>query len=215
MVNDEREEGVNHPAPAMAYWPTIMDNFEGSRVSLRRTLTYVMRSNRAGSHSFLQAVQQAVWSVDANLPLANVITVQEIYDKSLARTSFTLVLLTIAGAMSILIGLVGIYGVISYSVTQRTREIGIRLALGAEQAKLAKTFVGHGLVLAAIGVACGLAAAAVLTRLMSSLLFEVKAVDPLTYAAVSASLIAAALLASYLPALRATKVDPVEALRAE
>lgn len=215
VVNDEREEGVNRPAPTMAYWPIIMDNFEGSKVSLRRTLDYVIRSNRAGAQSLMQAVQEAVWSVNANLPLANVTTLQAIYEKSLARTSFTLVLLAIAGAMAMLIGLVGIYGVISYSVTQRTREIGIRMALGAEQSKLAKMFIGHGLMLAAIGVACGLAAAAVLTRLMASLLFEVNPLDPITYAAVSASLIAAASLASYFPALRATKVDPVEALRAE
>jgi len=207
VVNDEREEGVNRPAPEMAYWPIIMDNFEGNKVSLRRSLDYVIRSKRAGSQGLMQAVQEAVWSVNANLPLANVTTLQAIYEKSLARTSFTLVLLAIAGAMAMLIGLVGIYGVISYSVTQRTREIGIRMALGAEQSKLAKMFISHGLALAAIGVACGLAAAVVLTRLMASLLFEVNPVDPMTYAAVSASLIGAALLASYLPALRATKVD--------
>ncbi|HUJ48651.1 MAG TPA: ABC transporter permease [Bryobacteraceae bacterium] len=215
VVNDEREDGVNRPAPTTAYWPTIMNDFESDKVSVRRDVYYVIRSNRAGSQSFLKAVQAAVWSVNGNLPLANVATLETIYEKSLARTSFTLVLLAIAGAMAMLIGLVGIYGVISYSVTQRTREIGIRMALGAEQNRLARMFVGHGLMLAAIGVVCGLAAAALLTRLMSSLLFEVNPVDPVTYVAVSASLIAAALLASYLPALRATKVDPVQALRAE
>ena len=215
VVSDEREDGVYHPAPTMAYWPIIMNDFEGDRVSLRRSLDYVIRSKRAGSQGFLAAVQQAVWSVDGNLPLADVSTLEAIYEKSLARTSFTLVLLAIAGAMAMLIGLVGIYGVISYSVTQRTREIGIRMALGAEQSELAKMFLVHGLVLAGIGIACGLGAALALTRLMSSLLFEVKPVDPVTYAAVSASLITAALLASYLPALRATKVDPVVALRSE
>jgi predicted permease len=215
VVSDEREDGVNHPAPTMAYWPVIMDDFEGDHVSLRRSLNYVVRSDRAGSQGLLKAIEQAVWSLDPNLPLADVTTLQALYEKSLARTSFTLVLLAIAGAMAMLIGLVGIYGVISYSVTQRTREIGIRMALGAEQRTLAGMFVGHGFLLAGIGVACGLAAAAVLTRLMSSLLFEVKAVDPLTYAAVALAVIAAALLASYLPALRATKVDPVVALRSE
>ena len=215
VVSDERDDGVNHPAPSVAYWPIIMDNFEGDRVSLRRSLNYVVRSSRAGSQSFLAALQQAVWSVDPNLPLANITTLEQLYEKSMARTSFTLVLLAIAGAMAMLIGLVGIYGVISYAVTQRTREIGIRMALGAEQAKLAKMFISQGLLLTLIGVACGLAAALALTRLMSSLLFEVKPVDPLTYLLVSAALMAAALLASYLPALRATKVDPMEALRAE
>ena len=215
VVGDERDDGVDHPAPAVAYWPILMDHFEGEKPFLRRSLNYVIRSNRAGSAGLRTAVEQAVWSVNANLPLANVTTVQELYEKSLARTSFTLVLLGMAGAMAMLIGLVGIYGVISYSVSQRTREIGIRMALGAEQRKLAGMFLGHGFVLAVIGVVCGLAAALALTRLMSSVLFEVKAVDPLTYGAVAASVIVAALLASYLPALRATKVDPVEALRAE
>ena len=215
VVSDEREDGVDHPAPKMAYWPILMNDFEGERPSVRRSLDYVIRSNRAGSLGLREAMEQAVWSVDANLPLAEVTTLQALYEKSLARTSFTLVLLAIAGAMAMLIGLVGIYGVISYSVKQRTREIGIRMALGAERRTLAGLFVGHGLLLALIGVACGLGAALVLTRLMSSLLFDVKPVDPLTYAAVVAGVIVAALLASYLPALRATKVDPVVALRSE
>ena len=169
-------------------------DFSGDQVSVRRTLAYVIRSNRTGSQNFLKSVQQAVWSVNPNLPLANVSTLQEIYEKSLARTSFALVMLAIAGAMAMLIGLVGIYGVISYSVSQRTREIGIRMALGARQTELTRMFISHGFALAAIGVACGLAAAFALTRLMSSLLFGVNPVDPFTYAAVSAGLIFAAVL---------------------
>jgi ABC-type antimicrobial peptide transport system permease subunit len=142
-------------------------------------------------------------------------TVQDLYDQSMARTSFTLVLLAIAGAMALVLGVVGIYGVIAYAVTQRTREIGIRMALGAEPGGLQQMFVRHGLLLAGIGALLGLAAAAGLTRLMSSLLFGVKALDPLTYAGVAALLIAAAALASFFPARRATAVDPIEALRAE
>ena len=133
----------------------------------------------------------------------------------MARTSFTLVMLAIAGVMALVLGVVGIYGVIAYAVSQRTREIGIRMALGAQPAELRQMFVRHGLLLAGIGAAIGLAVAAALTRLMSSLLFGVTALDPLTYAGVAAILIAAAALASYLPARRATAVDPVEALRAE
>jgi ABC-type antimicrobial peptide transport system permease subunit len=124
-------------------------------------------------------------------------------------------MLAIAGAMALLLGVAGIYGVISYSVSQRTREIGIRIALGARNEEVTRMFVGHGLGLAAIGIACGLAVAFALTRLLSSLLFGVTAIDPLTYGAVSLSLVAAAMLASYLPAVRATSVDPVDALRAE
>jgi len=117
--------------------------------------------------------------------------------------------------MALLLGVVGIYGVIAYAVTQRTREIGIRMALGAQPAGLQRMFLGYGLILASIGAAIGLAAAAGVTRLMKSLLFGVTALDPITYAAVAIVLIAAAALASYVPARRATTVDPVEALRTE
>jgi putative ABC transport system permease protein len=215
VVSDEREDGVDHEAPAIAIFPTLMDDFEGNRPFIRRTLAYVVRSGRTGSQGFLKDIQQAVWSVNPNLPLADVRTLQSIYEKSMARTSFTLVMLAIAGGMALLIGLVGIYGVISYSVSQRTREIGIRAALGARRVELTRMFVAHGLILAAIGVVFGLAAAAALSQLIKTLLFEVSPLDPITYAAVSAGLIVSAILASYIPAMRATTVDPVEALRAE
>ncbi len=140
---------------------------------------------------------------------------KDIYDKSMGRTSFTLVMLAIAAAMALLLGVVGIYGVISYAVSQRTREIGIRMALGAQKDTVRAMFVRHGLMLAAIGVGCGILAAIALTRLMASLLFKVSALDPVTYCAVPIALIAAVLLASYIPARRATTIDPVEALRVE
>jgi ABC-type antimicrobial peptide transport system permease subunit len=124
-------------------------------------------------------------------------------------------MLALAGAMALLLGLAGIYGVMSYSVSQRTREIGIRVALGARNDDVIRMFVAHGARLAAIGIVCGLIAAAALTRFMSTLLFNVKAGDPLTYVAVCAGLVMAAVIASYVPALRATSVDPVQALRAE
>jgi predicted permease len=215
VVSDEREDGVQEKAPAIAYYPLLMNDFEGKPVAVRRSVSYVVRSKRAGSQSLLAEVQQAVWSMNASLPLANVRPLQEIYDKSLARTSFTLVMLAIAGAMALLIGLVGIYGVISYSVSQRRREIGIRVALGAQQRELTRLFIAHGFGLALIGVACGLAGAVGLTRVLGSLLFGVNPVDPLTYSVVSLGLIAAAMVASYIPAVRAMRVDPVEALRAE
>jgi putative ABC transport system permease protein len=215
VVGDEREDGVDQPAPQIAYWPLLMNDFEGTKDSSRRTVGFAIRSPRTGSRGFIGEVQRAVWAVNPNLPLAEVRTLQEIYDKSMARTSFTLVMLAIAGGMALLIGLVGIYGVISYSVSQRRREIGIRLALGAPSEGLLRIFVGHALVLGAIGVGCGVIAALGLTRLISSLLFHVTAVDPVTYSLVSAGLLVAASLASYLPARRATRVDPVEALRAE
>jgi len=215
VIADERSDGVNQKAPASVYWPILVKNFEGNKFRAMRYVAFVIRTPRAGSSSFLEEARRAVWSVNANLPLATVKTLQDLYDASLARTSFTLLLLAISGGMALLLGVVGIYGVISYSVAQRTREIGIRLALGAPLSEVTGMFVRHGLVLSAIGAACGLGAAFALTRLMKSLLFEVSAADPLTYGAVSVVLIAAAIVASYLPARRATTIDPSEALRAE
>jgi putative ABC transport system permease protein len=215
VVGDERDDGVNQKVPATVLWPILMQNVSGDETFIRRSVAYMVRSSRTGSSGFLREVGQAVWSVNPNLPLANTRTLQEIYDKSLAQTSFTLVMLAIAGGMALPLGVAGIYGVISYSVSQRTREIGIRMALGARPQEVTGMFVGYGFRLAAIGIACGLAAAAVTTRLLSSLLFEVSPSDPFTYGAVSVGLVMAAALASYVPALRATLVNPVEALRAE
>ena len=215
VVGDVRDDGVNQKAPTSVYWPILMNKFYGDDTMASRGVAFAIRSSRAGSESFLKEVRQAVWSVDANLPLADVRTLQEIYTKSMARTSFTLVILAVAGAMALLLGIVGIYGVIAYSVAQRTREIGIRMALGARHQELARMFLRQGLLLTAIGVGCGLAAALGLMRLISSLLFEVSPVDPVTYCAVSIGLVATAALATYLPSRRAAAVDPVEALRAE
>ncbi len=215
VVSDERDDGVNEKAPKIVLWPILMDNFEGNQPFAQRTLAFMIRSSRTGSRSFLDAVRHAVWAIDPNLPLAQVRTLKEIYNKSMARTSFTLTMLAIAGAMALLLGVVGIYGVISYSVSQRRREIGIRMALGARREELTRMFVGHGLRLAVIGVACGLMVAFALMHLIASLLFEVSPADPVTYGVVCVGLIGAATLASYVPALRAAAVDPVESLRAE
>jgi ABC-type antimicrobial peptide transport system permease subunit len=140
---------------------------------------------------------------------------EDVYAQSLARTSFTLVMLAIAAAMALVLGIVGIYAVIAYAVAQRTREIGIRVALGAQHGEVRRMFVRYGLVLASVGVAIGLGVAASLTRFMTSLLFEVSPLDPITYVAVSMVLITTALLAAYLPARRASLVDPTVSLRAQ
>jgi hypothetical protein len=137
------------------------------------------------------------------------------YARSMAATSFALVMLVIAAAMALILGIVGIYGVIAYAVTQRQREIGIRAALGASRRELEAMFVRHGLVLALIGVVCGLAAAAAFTRLMTSLLFGTSAMDPTIYVLVALGLAGVAALASYLPARRAALVDPMLPLRGE
>jgi len=215
VVGNERDEGVERPASTTVYWPVLTKGFWGSEVQVRRTVVYIVRSSRTGSEGFLNEIRQAVWSVMPDLPLSGVKTLEEIYTRSMARTSFALVMLGIAGAMALLLGIIGIYGVISYSVSQRTREIGIRMALGAQRPALTNMFVRHGLRLVAIGLSFGLAAAFALTKGMSTLLFGISAADPITYGAVSLGLAGAAALASYLPSRRATGVDPVQALRSE
>jgi putative ABC transport system permease protein len=215
VADDVFDNGVNEPAPTIVYWPVLMGPFWNDQVRVNRGGAFVIRTSRAGTETFLADARKAVWSVNPNLPVFLVRTLGDIYDQSMQRTSFTLVMLGVAGGMALVLGIVGIYGVISYAVSQRTREIGIRMALGAEDGALKRMFVRHGLILAAIGVSIGLGAAAGVTRLMSSLLFGVTALDPATYVAVPIMLAAAAMLASYLPARRVVRVDPVEALRAE
>ena len=216
VIGDERDEGMDKKAPAIAFWPMQMDGFGGTAGTfVQRSATYVVRSSRAGSQNFAEEVSRAVWSINPNLPVARVRTLEEIVNRSLARTSFTLVMLAISGAMALLLGVAGIYGVIAYAVSQRTREIGIRMALGAQRQTVTRMFVRDGLSLTAIGMVAGLGAAFGLMRLMRSLLFEVSPADPLTYIAVCGALAAAAMFASYVPARRATSVNPVRALRAE
>ncbi len=216
VVEDVRENGVQEKAPAIVYWPSMSPGILGPNTfDAARAVTFVVRSDRAGTEAFLSEIQQAVWSVNSSLPLAAVRTMQEIYSQSLARTSFTLVMLGIAGTMAFVLGIIGIYGVISYAVSQRTREIGIRLALGEQTGRLRWMFVRSGLVLTGIGMAVGVVAATGLMRLIKSLLFGVSPLDPFTYVSVLVVLTASAMLASYLPARRAAAVNPVEALRAE
>jgi len=217
VVENVYDDGVHVKPPEFAYWPALMDRYiwgddNGFVVSAGM---FAIRSSRTDTEGFLAEAQQAIWSVNGRQPVFLVTTLKALYDQSMARTSFTLVMLAIAGGMGLVLGIVGIYGVIAYVVSQRIREIGIRTALGAQPAGLLRMFVRHGLRLVGIGAALGLVAAAGLTRLMSSLLFGVTALDPVTYTSVSALLIAAGVLASYLPARRAIAVDPIQALRTD
>src|SRR5215813_4931634 len=165
--------------------------------------------------SLASVVRNEVWGVDKDIPIANVRTMERVLAGSISRERFNTLLLTVFAGLALALALVGIYGVMSYTVIQNTREIGVRLALGAQTRDVLKLVIGHGLALALIGVAIGVAGAFALTRLMSSLLFGVKATDPLTFIVVTILLITVSLLACYLPARRATKVDPMVALRHE
>jgi predicted permease len=215
VVGNVYDDGVSAKAPTSVYWPLMMKKFEGQEIRMNRFVAFVIRNPHAGSENFMKDVRTAVWAINPNLPLSDVHTLQYFYDRSLARTTFTMIMIGVAGSMALLLGVVGLYGVIAYSVSQRTREIGIRMALGAQSKVLTNMFVRHGLILTGIGVACGLVAAMILMRFMASILFGVSPIDPLTYIAVSAGLAATALLASYVPSRRAATVDPVDALRAE
>jgi predicted permease len=212
IVGNERDDGLNRAAPTIAYWPMATKRLLDAPF-ISRTMSYAVRSDRIHSPRFLRELEQAVWSVNPNLPLANVQTLDEIMSGSMAQTSFALTMLVIAAALALLLSVVGLYGVIAYIAAQRTREIGIRLALGAQREDVSRLFVRHGLWLTGLGVALGIAAALGLTRLMSSLVFGVSTSDTVTYAIVSASLGGVALLATYLPARRASRVDPISALR--
>ena len=200
------------PAPRSMHQPVVP--VRGVRDVLLGT-NYVIRSDRAGTESLANEIRQAVWASNPGLTVYEVRTLQQRYSDSLARTSFMLVLLAIAGVMALFLSVVGIYGVISYIVSQRTREIGIRLALGAQARSVQRMFVRQGLAVAMIGVAVGLAAAVAMSRWLESFLFEVRPLDLPTYVGVLGVLLVAVTLAAYLPARRAAKLDPVETLRAE
>ena len=209
VAGSEHDDGLNHPATAIVYWPLLNEIYQ------TRTMAYAVRSSRVGSSGFLHELQQAVWSVNPHLPLANVLTLEEIQADSMAQTSFAMVMLAIAASVALLLGLVGIYGVIAYIATLRTREIGIRIALGAQTGDVSRLFLRHGLLITGAGIAIGITVSLAVTRIMSALLFGVSPMDPATYAAVSLGLAGVALLATWLPARRASRVDPVAALRAD
>jgi ABC-type antimicrobial peptide transport system permease subunit len=207
-----RYAGMGRPPPAVVYWPLAVANLWGESLFVSRGVTVVVRT-RADPAPLFPAVREVVWLLAPNLPLADVRTLAQIRQASMGQTAFAMVMLSIAAAVALGLGLIGIYGVISYVVSQRTREIGLRIALGAAPASVRRMVVGQAAGMTAIGVGGGLLAAASLTRLMSGLLYGVRPLDLVTYAAVSLVITAVALAAAYLPARRAAGVDPVAALR--
>jgi len=215
VVQSVKEDALHTAAPPLVYWPALMQNAFGNQQFGIQSMAFVVRSERTGTATLNNEIREAIWSVNRDIPIALERTMQLLYGESLARTSFALVMLAIAGAMALALGVVGIYGVIAYVVTQRTREIGIRMALGAQRREVRKMFLRQGLVLSAVGLAVGLVIALGLTRLMSSLLFGIESTDVVTYAAAIGVILAAAALATYLPARRASSIDPVETLKAE
>jgi ABC-type antimicrobial peptide transport system permease subunit len=165
----------------------------------------------------LSDVRRGVAEVTPDVPIVELGTLAQLYrdHPSMARSSFSLALLGIGGAMALLLSIVGIYGVLAYAVVQRQREVGIRVALGAAPGTVRRMFVHQGMILSAIGITFGVMVAVGVTRLMSSLLFGVMPVDATTFVIAAGFLLVAALLASYIPARRAARIDPMETLRAE
>ena len=216
VVGDVREEGLHKPAAESVYYPLVRLDLdtESQEEWVPRNFALVVKG-KGDPMSLAKPVQRAIWSLDPNLALAQVRSMEQVVERSMARTSFTLLLLAIGAAVALLLGAVGIYGVISYVVSQRTQEIGVRMALGAKPADVSGMVLKEGLALALLGIGLGLAGALAVTRFMQALLFEVSTTDPATFAAVPLLLAAVALLASWLPARRAAGVDPLEAIRYE
>ncbi len=215
IVSDLHDDGMNQAPPQVAYWPTMRKYSAKSPPNITRNVSYLIRSDRTNSSTFIQELRQAVAAVNPNLPIANISTLGEVYSRSMAKTTFATILLIIAGSLSLILGVIGIYGVIAYSVSQRIREIGIRVALGAPLKNVAGIFVRYGIILCGVGTFIGLIASFFLSRLMHSLLFGVSATDLATYFFATLCLFLASLAASYIPARRAAKVDPAVTLRAE
>jgi predicted permease len=211
VVGNIHHHGVDQRAPEAVY----LTQAERAGQFASRTVFLFIRSDRAGTSAFVEELHRTVWAVNPDLPLGSVEPLGAQYARSMARRSLTLVLLAITSGMALLLGLVGIYAVIAYVLAQRTHEIGIRMALGAETRALKGMLVGQVLALVAVGVALGLGGAVALTQLMESLLFGVTALDPATFVAVPTALFVVALIAGYLPVRRITRVDPIQSLRAE
>jgi predicted permease len=218
VVADVYHDGVDRAAPATLYWPAREQSYMARLgISVPSSITFTLRSERTGTESMLADIRRAVAEVAPDLPIAAVSTLEQVYrdHPSMARSAFSLALLGIAGATALLLSIVGVYGVLAYAVTQRKREVGIRVALGAAPRSVKTMFVYRGMILAGSGIVVGAVAAAGLTRLMSSLLFGVTPLDAATFVAAGAFLAAAALCASYVPARRAATIDPMQTLRAE
>jgi predicted permease len=216
VAADVYDSGVDQPPPTIVYWRAgVQDGFGPVPAFLPRDVSFAIRSSQAGTEDLIRQVGRAVWAVDANLPLARVQTLGEIYEQSMSRTSFTLVMLAIAGVMALALGLVGIYAVISYAVTQQRRAIGIRMALGAARSSILGRFLAQGLRVTAVACVSGIVLSLALRGALSRLLFGVSPFDPVTLASVAGVVLLVATLAALIPAARAAFTQPMRTLREE
>ncbi len=219
VVADVHDDGPHVDAPAMVYWPQVTRAFwSGTTIEdihTWRYAGYAVRSDRVGSPDFLDDIRAAVGEVVPAIPVRGFLPLDELVRASLARSSFALTLLSVAAAVALLLGVVSVYGVISYAVSQQTREFGVRVAVGAQASDVRRLVLRRGIVIALAGVALGVALTVGASPWIEGLLYEVESTDPVTLAGVSLLLVAVAMVASYLPARRASQVDPMDALRTE
>jgi putative ABC transport system permease protein len=209
VVADVKHSGLNQPTDPAVYTP-----FAQNDEAWRYFMTLAIRT-RGASAGLVEEVKKQVWSMDSQIPVSDVESMDDLMSVSLAQQRFNLLLLGGFAALALILASVGVYGLMAYGVSQRTHEIGIRIALGAQRRDVLRLVVGDGAKLAFAGIVIGVLGALALTRLMINLLFEVKPTDPATFAAVAILLSVVALLACYIPARRAMKVDPMVALRYE
>jgi ABC-type antimicrobial peptide transport system permease subunit len=215
VVGDVYDSGVHLAAPTIVYWRAGVQGGGVVAPYIARDMTFAIRSARTGSEEFLRDVGRAVWAVNRDLPLTRVQTLSEVYDRSMSRMSFTLVMLAIAGAMSLMLGIVGIYGVISYAVSKRKKEIGVRLALGATRAGILGQILGRGMRVTSIACLVGLAISLVTMRALSQMLYGISPSDPATLFGVVVIVFSVSALATIVPAMRAAFVEPMYVLREE
>jgi predicted permease len=204
VVGDVRQVSITEAAEPAAYIHYRQNMRSGMSIAVR-TLGDPLR--------YANAVRQAIWSLDPNQTITSLETMTSVVGGTVARPRLLATLLLLFGLMGLSLGALGIYGVLAYAVSQRRQEIGVRVALGASPRSVLRLVVGEGMTLALIGIAAGLAGAFLLTRLMAAVLYEVRTTDPATFATVVVVLLGAALGASWLPARRALRIDPVQALR--
>jgi putative ABC transport system permease protein len=206
VVADERFNGPRAPADPATYFSLAQFTFNDNWLLVR---------TKTDAKAFVSTLRRIVWSMDRDLPLENVQTMNELLGDSVADSRFNTALLSLFAVVALLLAAIGIYGVLAYTVAQRTSEIGIRMALGAQRSSVLRLVVGNGVTLAIIGVAIGAAVALVATRSLEKLVFGVSTTDPGVFAFVALALTAVAATAAAIPALRASRVDPIEALRSE
>jgi cell division protein FtsX len=209
VVGSVRSQGLDEQPGEALYTPMVAP--ENTNPANARSLVYTVRAQ--DPTSLVPAIRAAVWELDATLPVAAVERMERIVARSVAQLSFTMLALFVAAVLALALGAVGLYGVLSYVVSQRTQEIGVRLALGAQPGVVQKMVVLQGAKLAVAGIVIGVLGAAGLTRFMQSILFETEALDPVAFCATSLMLLVVGLSASYIPARRASAVDPMKSLR--